>query len=33
MRRVPETMKPRQIEIGAGPATINDNKERAIKAA
>jgi molecular chaperone IbpA len=33
VRRVPETMKPRQIEIGAGPATINDNKARAIKAA
>jgi molecular chaperone IbpA len=33
VRKVPEAMKPRRIEIGAGPATVNDNKARAIKAA
>jgi molecular chaperone IbpA len=33
VRRVPEAMKPRRIEIGTGPATVNDNKVRAIKAA
>ena len=33
VRRVPEAMKSRRIEIGAGPATVKDNKARAIKAA
>jgi molecular chaperone IbpA len=33
VRRVPEAMKPRPIEIGVGPATVTDNKARAIKAA
>jgi molecular chaperone IbpA len=33
VRRVPEAMKPRPIEIGVGPATVKDNKARAIKAA
>jgi molecular chaperone IbpA len=33
VRRVPEAMKPRRIEIGAGPATVRDNKTRTIKAA
>jgi molecular chaperone IbpA len=33
VRRVPEAMKPRRIEIGAGPATINGDKARTIKAA
>ena len=33
VRRVPEAMKPRRIEIGAGPATVKDHKSRAIKAA
>ena len=33
VRRVPEAMKPRRIEIGAGPATVKGNEVRAIKAA
>ena len=33
VRRVPEAMKPRRIEIGAGPAAVKDSKARAIKAA
>jgi molecular chaperone IbpA len=33
VRRVPEAMKPRRIEIGAGPATVKDHTSRAIKAA
>lgn len=33
VRRVPEAMKPRPIEIGVGPATVKENKARAIKAA
>jgi molecular chaperone IbpA len=32
VRRVPEAMKPRRIEIGAGPAAVKE-KTRAIKAA
>ena len=33
VRRVPEAMKPRRVEIGSGPATLSDAKTRAIKAA
>ena len=33
VRRVPEAMKPRPIEIGVGSAAVKDNKARAIKAA
>jgi molecular chaperone IbpA len=33
VRRVPEAMKPRRIEIGVGPTTVKDNKTRTIKAA
>jgi molecular chaperone IbpA len=33
VRRVPEAMKPRRIEIGSGPATVVRDKTRAIKAA
>jgi molecular chaperone IbpA len=33
VRKVPEAMKPRRIEVGAGPATVKDNTARAIKAA
>lgn len=33
VRRVPEAMKPRRIEIGARPADVTDGKARAIKAA
>ena len=33
VRRGPEAMKPRRIEIGADPATVKDTKTRAIKAA
>jgi molecular chaperone IbpA len=33
VRRVPEAMKPRRIEIGTGPAAVKDGKARAIKAA
>jgi molecular chaperone IbpA len=32
-RKVPEAMKPRRIEIGAGPAPVKENQTRAIKAA
>jgi molecular chaperone IbpA len=32
-RKVPEAMKPRRIEIGAGPARVKDHQMRAIKAA
>jgi molecular chaperone IbpA len=33
VRKVPEAMKPRRIEIGAGPVAVQDTKTRAIKAA
>ncbi len=33
VRKVPEAMKPRRIEIGAGPVAAKDNDSRAIKAA
>jgi molecular chaperone IbpA len=33
VRNVPEAMKPRRVEIGAGPAAVKDDKARAIKAA
>jgi molecular chaperone IbpA len=33
VRRVPEAMKPRRIEIGASPTSVKDNTARAIKAA
>jgi molecular chaperone IbpA len=33
VRRVPEAMKPRRIEIGSDPATVKDTKTRTIKAA
>jgi molecular chaperone IbpA len=33
VRKVPEAMKPRRIEVGAGPATVKDGTARAIKAA
>jgi molecular chaperone IbpA len=33
VRRVPDAMKPRRIEIGAGPAPVKENKTRAIRAA
>jgi HSP20 family molecular chaperone IbpA len=33
VRRVPEPMKPRRVEIGAGSATVRDTTTRAIKAA
>jgi molecular chaperone IbpA len=32
-RKVPEAMKPRRIEIGAGPAPVKENQMRTIKAA
>ena len=32
-RKVPEAMKPRRIEISAGPAPVKENQTRAIKAA
>ena len=33
VRKVPEAMKPRRIEIGAGPVAVKDTNTRAIKAA
>ena len=33
VRKVPEAMKPRRIEIGAGPVAVKDTGTRAIKAA
>jgi molecular chaperone IbpA len=33
VRRVPEAMKPRRIEIAAGPGPVKQNQTRAIKAA
>jgi molecular chaperone IbpA len=33
VRKVPEAMKPRRIEIGAGPAPVKENQTKAIKAA
>ena len=33
VRRVPEAMKPRRIEIGSGNVAVKDPKTRAIKAA
>ena len=33
VRRVPEAMKPRRIQIGSGPAALKDNATRAIEAA
>lgn len=33
VRKVPEAMKPRRIEIGSSPASVKDAKTRTIKAA
>lgn len=33
VRKVPEAMKPRRIEIGAGPVAVKDTNTRAIKVA